>query len=163
MKRALGGTENRKNGTSIKIVLLIACLVIYTAACNGGPGDDATTLEGITYFDPGSFVDGGTDEGINYNTEKYAEHPQLVVFNDKLYAMWQEQNGHYQIRVKVYNGDDGSPSWSFVDGGTDEGINYNTEKYAEHPQLVVFNDKLYAMWQEQNGHYQIRVKAGENR
>jgi adenosine/AMP kinase len=106
-----------------------------------------------------SFVDGNTDSGINKDQTKFADTPQLTVFNAKLYATWVERNSTVeQVRVAVYNSSDTSPSWSFIDGNTAYGINKDNTKSADSPQLTTFNEKLYAVWSENNGTaWQVRV------
>ena len=99
------------------------------------------------------FVDGNGPNGINKNTTQNAVAPRLNVFGSKLYATWQEDASNpaffaTQIRVAVYNGNDSSPSWAFVDGNGTSGINKNTTQNAVAPQLTVFGSKLYATWQE---------------
>ena len=103
-----------------------------------------------------NFVDGDGISGINYDTTLTAFLPQLTVFDSKLYIIWSEHNGtSYQIRVAVW---DGNSTWSFVDGNGTSGINKDSGKYADYPQLTVFNSKLYATWHESNDiSYQIRV------
>ena len=93
-------------------------------------------------------------EGLNYDSANSAISPQLTGFNDKLYATWLENNSVYQVRVAVYNGNDASPSWTFVDGNGTNGLNYNMSDAASDPQLTVFNNKLYATWGEDS---RIRV------
>ena len=99
-----------------------------------------------------NFVDGNGASGINKDPGNDAERPKLTVFDtlydSKLYATWQEKNGKKQIRVVVYNGNDSSPAWNFVDGDGANGINKVTGNDAERPQLTVFDSKLYATWQE---------------
>lgn len=98
-----------------------------------------------------TFVDGGTAIGINKDTSKSALAPQMAVFNDQLYVIFSQYIGinTNQIRLTVYNGNDSSPSWAFVDGNhAVYGLNKNTAFHAEAPQLVVLNSKLYALWNE---------------
>ena len=109
-----------------------------------------------------NFVDGNGASGINKDPGNDAERPKLTVFDtlydSKLYATWQEKNGKKQIRVVVYNGNDSSPAWNFVDGDGANGINKDTGNDAERPQLTVFDSKLYACWQENvSKKKQIRV------
>jgi hypothetical protein len=106
-----------------------------------------------------AFVDGGGESGINWNIETDAFDVQLTVFEDRLYAIWQEKSkGADQIRVAVYNGDDAKPAWTFVDGGGETGINHDTTQGTGYPQLTVFNEKLYATWYESyRNKEQIRV------
>ncbi len=105
-----------------------------------------------------SWADGGGVNGINYDVTKKAFSPQLTVFGNNLYAIWEEDGGSHdhQIRVKKYNGS----SWSWVDGGGINGINYDNKAfYANSPQLTVYKNKLYATWSEDNGLTgRIRVK-----
>ncbi|MFI5304204.1 MAG: hypothetical protein ACHQYP_05340 [Nitrospiria bacterium] len=123
----------------------------------------------VAYYDTAvspavwTFVDGNpvTTTGINYNKLLAGSAPQLTVFNNNLYAIWSELNGTAsQIRVAVYNGNNSSPVWTFVDGGGAAGINYDhTNGFnAFYPQLVVFGSELYATWSEFNGTaYEIRI------
>jgi hypothetical protein len=106
-----------------------------------------------------SFVDGNGVNSINKDATKSAYNPQLTVFNSKLYSTWFEFYGSkYQIRMAVYNGNDGAPAWSFVDGNGVTGINKDVTKHAYNPQLIVFNSKLYSTWYEYNSYaYQIRM------
>jgi len=101
-----------------------------------------------------SWADGGTANGINYDNSKFAQFAQLTVFNGKLYAIWEENNGtgQYEIRVKAYDGS----SWAWADGGTANGINYNSASGGGTPAFAVFNGKLYACWSEAS---MTRVKA----
>ncbi len=110
-----------------------------------------------------AFVDGGGASGINKDSAQIAFNPQLTVFGTKLYATWQESNGSAdQVRVAVYNGNDSAPAWTFKDGDGINGLNKDTTKSAQVPQLTAFGEKLYAAWQEFNGTAdQIRVVVGK--
>jgi hypothetical protein len=115
-----------------------------------------------------SFVDGNGTNGINKDATKFALDPQLTVINSKLYATWYEfykNTEPAQIRVVVYNGNDSSPAWLFVDGNGINGINKDAAKSAIEPQLTVFNSKLYSIWTEYVGSgiplFQIRVAVGQ--
>jgi hypothetical protein len=106
------------------------------------------------------FVDGNGADGINKDTGRNTSYPQLTVLGSKLYATWSENNGTAgQIRVAVYNGNDGAPSWAFVDGNGLNGINKNAAFNAASPQLTSLGSKLYATWYEADGSNisQIRV------
>jgi hypothetical protein len=99
-----------------------------------------------------TFIDGNGTTGINKVGTDYANSPQLAVYNSKLYAVWNEyHNSRYQIRVALYNGNDSSPAWSFVDGNGENGLNKDVTRNADSPRLCVFNSKLYAIWGESNG------------
>ena len=105
------------------------------------------------------FVDGGGDSGINFNPAQNATRPKLAVFNNTLYAIWQEFGGTAeQIRVAAYNGDDNAPVWSFIDGGGATGINFDTTRNAAVPGLTLFQSKLYASWEELNGNNALQVR-----
>src|SRR3990172_5221825 len=105
------------------------------------------------------FVDGNGENGLNYDVTKDTYFPQLTAFNSKLYAAWREMvNDDFQLRVAVYNGNDKSTAWTFVDGGGKTGINYDATQVAFDAQLTVFDARLYAIWQESTATgYQIRV------
>jgi hypothetical protein len=97
-------------------------------------------------------VDGNGTNGINKYVALNAFAPQLTVLGSKLYATWGEYTGAgaTQIRMAVYNGNDGAPAWTFVDGGGTNGINKNVALSAYAPQLTVLGSKLYATWYEFN-------------
>lgn len=100
-------------------------------------------------------VDGGGSNGLAYNTSNNASDFDLISFNNKLYVFWREQDEgpttFVRIRAKVYNGNDSSPSWSWVDGGGASGLNFNNSQSAVQPKAVVLNSKLYLLWNEYNG------------
>jgi len=107
-----------------------------------------------------SFVDGNAATGLNKSTSQFATLPQLISFDSSLYLVWVETNAGMvtQIRVAKYNGDDSSPSWSFVDGNGANGLNRSTAQDADYPSAVVYNSKLYLSWSESNGtNDQVRV------
>lgn len=109
-----------------------------------------------------TFIDGNGANGINKNTALPAGRPEPFIFHSKIYMSWNESNGGtYQIRIGTYNGDDGSPSWSMVDGNGVSGINGNPANIALQPRLAVMNSKLYCVWQENNGNNQVRVAVGQ--
>ncbi|QTH40678.1 S-layer homology domain-containing protein [Cohnella sp. LGH] len=85
--------------------------------------------------------------GENFGNK--AGSPSLAVFKDKMYASWYEgdMGSNYQTRVRQFDG----TNWTTVDGGT---LNL-TDVTSWDPKLTVFNDELYAIWQE---HDQIQVK-----
>lgn len=105
-------------------------------------------------------VDGGAATGLNKLTSQYASRPQLVSFDDKLYLFWIETNAGMvaQVRAAVYNGNDSSPAWTFVDGNGANGLNKNSARDADYVHAVVYNEKLYLSWSESNGsNEQVRV------
>jgi hypothetical protein len=55
------------------------------------------------------------------------------------------------IRAVVYGGNDSSPSWTFIDGNGATGLNKDSTKNALFPNLIVFNYRLYAAWEELDG------------
>lgn len=105
-------------------------------------------------------IDGGAATGLNKNTGQFASRPHFVAFNSKLYLFWIETNAGMvtQVRAAVYNGDDSSPAWTFVDGNGANGINKSTAQDAEYVHAGVYNEKLYVSWSESNGaNDQVRV------
>ena len=138
------------------LFLFVILTAILLAACSGGGGGGSVpSPSGITSW---VFVDGNGTNGINKDATKNAYSPQLTVLGSKLYAIWDEGSTASQIRVAVYNGNDASPSWTFVDGNGTNGINRNAANTAFAPQPAVLGIKLYAAWLEYNGSaYQIRV------
>lgn len=105
-----------------------------------------------------NFIDGNTENGLNWDYSKIAEEVQQTIFNNKLYAIWEESNGNTrQARVAVFNNDYGTPVWNFVDGNGGQGINKSVGRHINDPQLTVFGNKLYAIWSEYTGKYQVRV------
>ena len=104
-----------------------------TIRCNADVSTYAFDLTGATEWGS-TFVDGGVATGINFDTTRAALVPIPVVFNDKLYVVWQEAfGGNTQIRVALYNGDDSNPSFSFVDGNAVTGINIDVTEPAGSP------------------------------
>jgi len=96
--------------------------------------------------------------GLNITAEKAATVPALVVFDNALYAAWQESNdaGILQIRVKKY---EGNKSWTSLDGAGQTGLNWNAAAGGSFPAMAVFQESLYITWMESNGtSVQIRVK-----
>ncbi len=119
------------------------------AVYNGNDGAPAWT-----------FVDGNAATGLNRDPAQGAYAPRIYAFNSKIYLTWYEHNGTaIQVRVKVYNGNDGAPSWAFVDGGGAPGLNKDTSQATSAPQLTALGSTLYATWSEGNATQQIRVAA----
>ncbi|MBU2644016.1 Ig-like domain-containing protein [bacterium] len=110
-----------------------------------------------------SFADGAGSTGINYNSGNEAENPRLTVLNTGLYAIWQEKKGSdFQTRITLFNGDDHSPTWDFVDGNGLYGINFDTGESVQTPLAVVHQGTLFAVWSEWNGTAtQIRLAVGQ--
>lgn len=87
-------------------------------------------------------------QNISYTSNK-AFNVRLTVWDNKLIAIWVENNGvKNQVRVKEYNG----ITWQAADGGS---LNYDVKSNATLPDIAVYNGGLYAAWQERA---QIRVK-----
>lgn len=98
-----------------------------------------------------SLVDGDGDSGINKASSMTRKVSRLAIFNNKLYAAFNESNRNAQVKVAVYNGNDREPAWSFVGGNSLKGINKVSRENASNPQLAVINSKLYTIWTESNG------------
>ncbi|UJF32511.1 dockerin type I domain-containing protein [Paenibacillus hexagrammi] len=112
----------------------------------------------VKQYDHGSWGTGDNDTPLNKDTTKDALNVSLVVFNNELYATWQElgPTSYWQLRVAKYNG----TSWSRVDGDGTSGINTSSNTNARNPKLIEYNSSLYVFWDETggNGINQIRVK-----
>ena len=107
-----------------------------------------------------TMVDANGDNGLNKDPVRHAGRAELAVFNSKLYATWNESNSVTdQTRVAVYNGNDSSPAWTFVDGNGVNGLNLDPSDAAVTPRLVAAGSRLYATWRENSGVYQVRVAA----
>ena len=105
-----------------------------------------------------TFIDGNGTNGLNVDPLRFARYPQLVDFASNLYATWQEFNGAAtQIRLALYNGNDAAPSWTFMNGSGIGGLNHDVLDSADHPELTVFNSKLYVSWDEYYSVSHIRV------
>ena len=107
-----------------------------------------------------TFVDGGGTNGVNRDPTQSAR-TGIYGFgsvNGKLYLAWSEFNGSVTaLRVAVYNGNDGAPAWTFVDGGGTNGINRVATAGAFGEVLATLNNKLYAAWHELDSAYELRA------
>lgn len=113
-----------------------------------------------------TFVDGNTTAGLNKSTSRSSSHCRLVVLSNKLYVCWAEAanaggNTDRQIRCRVYNGNDLSPTWTFVDGNAATGLNKLVTEHSDQPVPIVFSSKLYLFWIENNTSAvsQLRVRV----
>jgi len=71
--------------------------------------------------------------------------PYLAVNNNKLYIAWVGYfSGISLVRGAVYNGNDASPSWAFIDGGGS--LNIASSVVVSSPQLISYNNQLFATW-----------------
>ncbi|MFH1262954.1 MAG: IPT/TIG domain-containing protein [Pseudomonadota bacterium] len=103
--------------------------------------------------------------GLNRVGTRAARFVDLVDLGGVMYAGWTEPfvstSPADQVRIASYNGNDASPSWTFVDGNdADKGINKDTSAKAIGPRMTVVASKLYASIFEQNaaGFWQTRVR-----
>ncbi|QJD84673.1 S-layer homology domain-containing protein [Cohnella herbarum] len=82
-----------------------------------------------------------------------ADSPSLAVYKEKLYAAWHEGylGINLQARVRQFDGD----NWTTVDGGT---LNV-ADELTYDPRITIFNDELYAIWQE-NSKIQVKKHDG---
>ncbi|MGG1518167.1 dockerin type I domain-containing protein [Paenibacillus oryzisoli] len=100
-----------------------------------------------------SFVDGDGTDGLNIDATKNAIYPRLIDFDGTLFAVWTESNGSAnQIRAKKYE----NGAWVTADNNAP--MNKDASKNASNPYLVIFDNTLYASWEEQEAPYwQARV------
>lgn len=128
----------------------------YTSATGGTYQIHVSKFNGTTWT-----AADGLNGCINHGITAHAYRPSLAVYGENLYAAWSEQanSGINQIRVSKY---DVSSGWTPVDKNGDYGINYDTSCLADYPVLAVYNNKLYAVWQEQHvssGKFQVILKS----
>jgi hypothetical protein len=106
---------------------------------------------------------GGADaNGLNFDPSKDAHGPQMLTVSGSLYGLWYERGADLisHVRVARYNGNDGNPSWSFVDGGTGAGLNRDPNADAWWPRATGLGIQLFAAWTEPvQGVYRIHVSA----
>lgn len=95
----------------------------------------------VKKYENGAWVTADNNTPLNKDPAKDATYPVLAVFNNELYAAWQEASTYTQLRVAKFNG----TSWSRIDG---DGIKYNSNSNARRPQLIVYNSSLYVIWEE---------------
>lgn len=114
-----------------------------------------------------------TSVGINRDPTQSASTPSLAALGSKLYAAWHETSAASsvtQIRVAVFNSQDQTPVWTFVDGNQlARGINYAVAGSAQNVRLHACASVassavqvLYATWEEREtaaNVLQIRVAA----
>ncbi len=106
-------------------------------------------------------IDDGNIYGLNYGIKVWNNTPQLVSYNSKMYATWTENfnvsTDIKQIRVRQWNG---GTSWSFIDGDSATGMNYDSSQDARNPYSYSYQSNLYITWAEDNSSdiSQIRVK-----
>ena len=98
--------------------------------------------------------------GLNVNSSLTSGNLSFTVNNSKLYATWTEFGGvQYPIWVKAYNGNDASPSWSFLDS-SQAPINCSNYLGGSGAQLLSFENGLYAISSQQcGGNEQIRFEG----
>src|SRR5690606_3046244 len=88
------------------------------------------------------YVEGGNPYGLNINPDQMAANPAMAVAGDELFVVWSENNGTAaQIRARKY--DDGK--WTQID---EDGLNIAAGKSGFRPSLSVFDNVLYAAWDE---------------
>lgn len=89
-----------------------------------------------------------------------AGYASLMSFNNQIYITWStyldsNQLDGSRIHAAVYNGNDGAPVWTSVDGNA-TGINQNAEGVDSTSVMTTFNGKLYMTWNE-GGPVQVAV------
>ncbi len=153
---------NRLASFSISKWLTPLLLIVILPGCggsgSGGGGGDPTEEPPDGWV----FIDGNKPEGINSNPDEKGKRPQLVIFNNKLYAIWQEICfGTYQIRVASMPLTDPG-EWVMEDNACNQAnrINVDVGQDAVFPELIVFNDQLFAAWHEAtNNGWKLRLSV----
>ena len=117
------------------------------------------------------YADGvSATEGLNKNSAYSGTLPSLTAHNGRLYVAWQEYSHSSSgairdtVRMKVFNGDDSAPAWSFTDGGGYSGIAKDSVETTSEPAMASFNGRLYVHWNEGgiNHPYQINIAVMDN-
>jgi hypothetical protein len=129
----------------VKPLAFAAVLLSFAGGCSGGGGGGSDPRNA-----PWKHVEGSRGS-INYDPTFLSNLPQLTALGSKLYAIWLEMDtaaSPAQVRVAVYGGDDASPAWKLVDGGSARGLNEDPAASALYPQLTAVGGKLYATWEE---------------
>ncbi|WP_202080476.1 cadherin-like beta sandwich domain-containing protein [Caldalkalibacillus salinus] len=112
------------------------------------------------------WVSSGIDGQSVVSDGEYALNPQLAVYQDHLYVIWEEEapddsgadSGAETIRVKRYNGTEWETIQDYIPGENRRNINANINVSATHPSLLATEHFLYATWTEfANGEYYPRV------
>jgi len=164
-----GGLLNSKNPTSTdgagyKPVLITYNNILYAAWMekNQSTGGLDVRIKKYNGSNSWSFIDNG---GIQYNNGMSTNadiSPYLVTLvsnNNKLYSFWIEDisGSSRQIRGKVFNGNDTSPSWTSIDNGSS--LSYggaNSLTYAL--TSISHNNRVFILWQEfTSGVVQLRL------
>lgn len=93
-------------------------------------------------------VSWSSTEPISDSTLEYTNrYPQLAVYNDKLYVMWETNDDmisdgyDWDIVLRCYNSE-----WSSIMEVTDK----NDDVSDHDPQMTIYNNKLYIVWQSDN-------------
>lgn len=138
---ALGNLGNANNPS------MVVCngylYMVWDEALNNLKKIRAKRYDGTTW----STIDGDDDSGLAFNSAYAARYAKLGVFNSTVYATWAEWNSSsiFQIRVRRY---DGGSTWTFVDGNTANGLNFDAAYQAMIPNIAATSNALYVTWYE---------------
>jgi hypothetical protein len=107
-------------------------------------------------------VDGDGADGLNEDPLGAAMYPDLCVLDARVYATWQElgASGEREVKVAVYGGDDAAPTWTFVHGAGETGVN-RAGSAGIWPQLAAFASRLYLTWVE-GAQVRVAVYGGDD-
>ena len=139
---------NRLTSFSISKWLTLLLLIVILPGCGGGGGGSEDPPP--EFPDGWVFIDGNEPEGINFNPDEKGKRPALTIFNNRLYAIWQETClGTYQIRV-ASSALTNPGVWVLENKACNQAnsINFDARQDAVFPELIVFNNKLFAAWHE---------------
>ncbi|CAK4204888.1 unnamed protein product [Aphanomyces euteiches] len=115
----------------------------------------------VAQFDGTVFQELNPVGGLNRNTVNgNAQHVSLIVFNNQLYAAWDEDG---VINVAKFSGNVVTRAWTYI---FTMGTNENQLVIASSPRLVEYLNTLFLVWREyQNGapnQVNIRVASYDN-
>jgi len=109
-----------------------------------------------------SFVDGAGLNGINRDASKNAVRFTPIVFNNKLYVIFGEENQSLipNVRATAF---DGTQTFTFAEGTGADGLNREKNREALRPYAAVHNSELFVAWAEDNAAIKknIRVISGK--
>jgi len=105
-----------------------------------------------------STVKDGGDAFINYDLSANSSSFSIINYFGRIYVSWTEDNiPPYRLCVRMFDGN----NWNWVDGDDPNGIKYSSDSSRQpiSVDLSIVNNKLYAVWQEQDSGaiYQIRA------
>lgn len=98
---------------------------------------------------------GSQGTGLNYDMNKNAWSPQLIVYKNELYNFFRQvvtEGSQETLRATVMRDD-----WVWADGETALGLNEGNNQIGSPEGVVEYNGELYAAWTEKDSSGQFRT------